>query len=254
MPQQWLVLIVLMFCVPTQYLISKYYTTKGTNFHLQKTFSNLEDTLQLREWVSWPARWVDCAKRIIFDYHSYAEEQKAMEDQMSAAQASLEGDDDDLDDASTSPVKSTAAVRKDLDRRKGFLEESEYFGASRELRAPRNPEVVFHVGQVVKHTSWKYRGVIVSWDVRPKVPQRALSQILPTDKPELKNQPFYTVLIDTRDRVLPQLDYVPRESIEPLYNTVIVHPVITEYFEYYQPDANGRYRMRPWLKEIYPED
>ena len=43
------------------------------------------------------------------------------------------------------------------------------FAASKEPRTPRHPDVVYHVGEVVRSKSRKYRGVIIGWDPRPIV-------------------------------------------------------------------------------------
>lgn len=36
-------------------------------------------------------------------------------------------------------------------------------------RSPRPPQVMYRVGQVVKHKLWGYRGVIIAWDAEAKV-------------------------------------------------------------------------------------
>ena len=41
--------------------------------------------------------------------------------------------------------------------------------ASPEPRMPRSGEVKFHIGQVIRHKKWKYRGVIIGWDNKAKV-------------------------------------------------------------------------------------
>lgn len=41
--------------------------------------------------------------------------------------------------------------------------------ASPEPRMPRSGEVRFHIGQVIRHKKWKYRGVIIGWDNKAKV-------------------------------------------------------------------------------------
>lgn len=46
-----------------------------------------------------------------------------------------------------------------------------YFGfiASPEPRLSRPANVQFHIGQVVHHKKWGYRGVIIGWDPEAKV-------------------------------------------------------------------------------------
>ena len=66
--------------------------------------------------------------------------------------------------------------------------------------------------------------------------------------------PNYAVLVDTRDRLIPQLAYVVQENIEIIDNEPnlrIMHNLVNEYFEAH----NGKqYVMRPKVKKIYPHD
>ena len=43
--------------------------------------------------------------------------------------------------------------------------------------------------------------------------------------------PNYAVLVDTRDRLTPQLAYVVEENINIVHNTRIYHPLVEHYFE-----------------------
>ena len=53
-----------------------------------RTFSSLDEKLQLREWSSWPDKWVRCAKRFIFDYRGLAKDSDQGDED-------IEDDDDD---------------------------------------------------------------------------------------------------------------------------------------------------------------
>ena len=44
-----------------------------------------------------------------------------------------------------------------------------YISGSPEVRSPRPKEVLYRVGQVVRHKKWGYRGVIVGWDATARV-------------------------------------------------------------------------------------
>ena len=42
--------------------------------------------------------------------------------------------------------------------------------------------------------------------------------------PEYRNQPNYSLLVDIRNREMPQTTYVPEENIELIDSTAIMHP------------------------------
>lgn len=50
-----------------------------------------------------------------------------------------------------------------------FQEKNGHFGMSTVPRTPRPKHVKFHVGQVIRHKLWNYRGVIIGWDEKLKV-------------------------------------------------------------------------------------
>lgn len=63
--------------------------------------------------------------------------------------------------------------------------------------------------------------------------------------------PNYAVLVDTRDRLTPQLAYVVEENIDLTPKLRIMHPLVEEFFEAHN---NNKYVMRPKLRRIYPHD
>lgn len=63
--------------------------------------------------------------------------------------------------------------------------------------------------------------------------------------------PNYAVLVDTRDRLTPQVAYVVEENIEPVSKIRILHPLLDTYFEEFDGE---KYLMRPWLRKVYPRD
>lgn len=48
--------------------------------------------------------------------------------------------------------------------------------ASPSVRSPRSDNVQFHVGQVIRHKTHGYRGVIVGWDETVRAPEQWLKQ------------------------------------------------------------------------------
>jgi hypothetical protein len=87
-----------------------------------RTFSSLDDKLQLRDWSLWPERWLQCAKRFIFDYKGFVEEYK------------LENEEAENDDPADilpivrqkTPDKNTRSVMK---KNEGEYDPSVHFGS-----------------------------------------------------------------------------------------------------------------------------
>lgn len=129
-----------------------------------------------------------------------------------------------------------------------FQEKNGHFGMSTVPRTPRPKHVKFHVGQVIRHKLWNYRGVIIGWDEKLKASE-AWTQQNHGDKKHWRNMPNYAILVDIRDRPSSQITYVPEENIELITNTKIVHSILEEYFGEFD---GARYLPRPWLKKVYP--
>ncbi|XP_063840318.1 uncharacterized protein LOC135089050 isoform X1 [Scylla paramamosain] len=124
------------------------------------------------------------------------------------------------------------------------------FGMSPKPRLEHPKEVKWRIGQVVKHHSFGYKGVIIGWDLKAKAPQE---WILSQHKENLhwRDQPNYTLLVDTDGRKIPQIAYVPQENITPLINEEVKHPDLHHYFD----DFDGaQYIPCPWLRAVYPSD
>ncbi|GIZ02243.1 f-box only protein 21 [Caerostris extrusa] len=78
-----------------------------------------------------------------------------------------------------------------------------HFSFSSDHRHTRPPHLIFRIGQVVVHKQSKYRGSS-EW----------LDQMHGSYNKEWRNMPNYSILVDTRDRLTPQLTYVPQVNIE----------------------------------------
>ncbi|XP_033636099.1 uncharacterized protein LOC117297079 isoform X1 [Asterias rubens] len=131
-----------------------------------------------------------------------------------------------------------------------YKDKSGHFAGSVEPRSPRSPKVKFRVGQVIRHKTWGYRGVIVGWDETAKAPEDWIGRMHGSHK-HWRSLPNYSVLVDSRDRSDDQTTYVAEENIEIIKNTKVQHPQVEEYFEKFD---GTRYLARPWLKKIYPHD
>lgn len=222
--QAALQLSLLLLAVPTQYFITRFITAPDTgtrNLAFRRLLSSAEGFrnkyLSLAAWSQWCQDIMSMLRGRRWEY---------------AGQDNPNGE---------SPAVEVLQYKD----KKG------YFGTSPKPREPRPANVMFHVGQVVRHKKWNYRGVIIGWDAKARAPQSWLGKMHPQDKKHWQEQPNYSILVDTRDRLSPQITYVPQENIEVILNTQILHPSLDNYFEYYD---GGQYILRPWLQAIYPQD
>lgn len=126
-----------------------------------------------------------------------------------------------------------------------------FFTESPQIRNERPNEVRYRVGQVVVHKDLGYRGVIVGWDTTAKAPQSWLHKMHQGDQTHWREMPNYSILVDTRDRKIPQKTYEPEENLVLVKNTKVIHPWLDDYFNGFD---GSRYIPRPWLKILYPRD
>lgn len=213
------VAVVLFSCVPLQYIIVQNWgSSESSRSYALKRFIThgtrfYDDYLNLSSWKQWLFNLL----KISSVSHSY-----------------------DSDDVGESPA---VEVMK-------FKQNNGYFASSPDPRNSRSPNIEFRVGQVVIHKIWKYRGVIIGWDDKALAPPNWIEEINKKNK-LWKNMPNYSILVDTRDRLTPQLTYVPQENLEVVKNTKVFHPLIDHYFENFD---GAQYIPRPWLQTLYPLD
>lgn len=131
-----------------------------------------------------------------------------------------------------------------------YRDQNGYFGQSPEPRDTRPPNVRFRVGQVVKHSRWGYKGVIIGWDETARAPDAWIKEMHRENR-GWSRQPNYAILVDTRDRPAPQITYVPQENISVIKHTKVLHPSVDDYFEQFD---GSQYLPRPWLRAIYRRD
>ena len=62
------------------------------------------------------------------------------------------------------------------------------FAKSTIPRSPRQPHVLYRIGQVIRHRKWGYRGVIIGWDPVAKASTEWLDRMHPADKPVSLNE------------------------------------------------------------------
>lgn len=216
---------VLLLAVPVQYLVSQWmFSTESQRSYAIRNLLNEASGLT-EEYFSWKS-WKRWCSRLISNISPYDTKPYS------------EGQDD--------PEGESPAVEV-----MNHMDPNGYFAGSVEPREYRPPEVKYRVGQVIKHKRWGYRGVIIGWDVTAKAPEYWIKSNHPPGKEHWRTQPNYAILVDTRDRLAPQITYVPQENLEIIINMQILHPNIEDYFEKFD---GAQYLPRPWLKAVYPYD
>ena len=70
-----------------------------------------------------------------------------------------------------------------------------------------------------------------------------------------REQPFYHVLVDERDRPGGQSTYVAQENLTTLRGGLqpVEHPLVPQLFTLFDAES-GCYLPRPQLRELYPDD
>lgn len=83
----------------------------------------------------------------------------------------------------------------------------------------------YHIGQIVDHKKFGYRGVIFDVDARFSGTHMWYENVAKSRPP--KDAPWYHVLVDGSDITT----YVAEQNIQPAENTSeISHPLVEEYF------------------------
>ena len=120
------------------------------------------------------------------------------------------------------------------------MERSEFYSASagRRIVAPRNSRARFAIGDVVRHRSFDFRGVIFDIDPVYANSEEWYEQI-PEDLRPDRDQPFYHLLAENEES-----SYVAYVSQQNLLidqdGGPVDHPNVHQLFERF---AGGRYKM-----------
>ncbi|PNF38985.1 hypothetical protein B7P43_G05981 [Cryptotermes secundus] len=137
-----------------------------------------------------------------------------------------------------------------------YREKAGYFATSLEVRNKRPLHLRYRIGQVVKHRTLGYKGVIVGWDLQAKAPESWLQHQYGSSK-ALRNWPHYAVLVDGGDITGSHVTYVVQKQLELMKNTEDVvfeqvrHHETKEKFEYFD---GAQYIPRERLRILYPKD
>uniref|UniRef100_A0A6A7FX20 F-box only protein 21-like isoform X2 n=1 Tax=Hirondellea gigas TaxID=1518452 RepID=A0A6A7FX20_9CRUS len=127
-----------------------------------------------------------------------------------------------------------------------------HFARGVQQRRYRTRLVQYKVGQVVKHTEYGVKGVIIGWDETCLAPRDFIRQSYSTeDVVEVCETANYAVLLDTNDYPHPITHYFAQKYIVPITNTKVEHPSLDRFFDKFD---GSRYLPTSWLAAIYPED
>eukprot|EP01026_Neomeris_dumetosa_P018448 TRINITY_DN17223_c0_g3_i1.p3 TRINITY_DN17223_c0_g3~~TRINITY_DN17223_c0_g3_i1.p3 ORF type:complete len:210 (-),score=21.94 TRINITY_DN17223_c0_g3_i1:299-928(-) len=112
--------------------------------------------------------------------------------------------------------------------------------------------ILHSLGTVLVHKRYEYRGVIYGYDATCRAAEGWIKMMGVDDLPLGRNQPFYHVLVDVRDRPGGQTTYVAQENIIPMQQpTEVDNPIIEELFREFDGE---KYIASNKLRELYPND
>tara|TARA_R110002096_G_scaffold172690_3_gene346535 strand:+ start:2621 stop:2935 length:315 start_codon:yes stop_codon:yes gene_type:complete len=96
-------------------------------------------------------------------------------------------------------------------------------------------KIKFHVGQIIEHNHFGYRGVIYDVDAEFNGTDSWYRSVAKSQPP--KNEPWYHVLVDSSD----DTTYVAERNLLPTSNTAeIDHPLVNAYFSSF---SSNRYNL-----------
>ncbi|CAM6101611.1 unnamed protein product [Calypogeia fissa] len=124
-----------------------------------------------------------------------------------------------------------------------------------ERRTPRPADVLYKVGNVVRHVRFQYPGVIFGWDKVFSLDEEWITAMRIDQLQYGRSQPFYHVLVDQNfwnQNFRNTSMYVAQENIVLAPDAGhILHRDLGMHFLGYR---NGRYILNDYLSHIYPED
>ena len=126
-----------------------------------------------------------------------------------------------------------------------------------ELSRRRRTPPLHELGTVVFHTKYGYRGVVVGYDEQCEQPDEWIEWNGVDQLPGGRQQYFYHVLVDGRDRPGNQATYVAEENLRTpdmrFTSERVLHPMVQTLLvpSTFDGDAHT-YQPRPELRELYP--
>ncbi|KAF2363597.1 Hemimethylated DNA-binding domain [Trinorchestia longiramus] len=127
-----------------------------------------------------------------------------------------------------------------------------YFASSVHQRRYRTGLIYYRVGQVVRHSEYGIKAVIIGWDETCRAPQEFIDEAYSKELAvEVCEKANYAVLLDINDYHSTAVQYFAQQHIELLSNQKVSHPHKERYFSHFD---GSRYLPAPWLAAMYPED
>jgi len=132
-----------------------------------------------------------------------------------------------------------------------------WFGSSTKPRRIHPHTVKYKVGDVVRYRDFGLTCAVVAWDTVLRAPEEWVKLVYGEDADYISEQPHYTLVCDAREVEMEEeeVQYVSQEEIARVEDraTRIISAYIDQFFDGFN-ERTGRYKMRRWLKRIYPRD
>ena len=121
------------------------------------------------------------------------------------------------------------------------MDRSQFYSpqAGRQIEAPRHAEARFAIGDVVRHRTFDFRGVV--FDIDPVFANsEEWYDAIPAEMRPRRDQPFYHLLAENDDSAY--VAYVSQQNLlGDSAGGPVDHPSVPQLFEDF---AAGRYRLR----------
>lgn len=140
-----------------------------------------------------------------------------------------------------------------------YRQNLKHFAESSKLRSPRPDDVLYRVGQVVKHKKYDdLYGVIIGWDEKVSAPNTWIERNYGQGKDDQEirqtfaSRPHYLILVDERSQnKYREKAYVVESEIEIVESIQVKHRALPSYFDHFNGD---QYLPKKYLKTVYPHD
>mmetsp|Transcript_10117 Transcript_10117/g.23066 ORF Transcript_10117/g.23066 Transcript_10117/m.23066 type:complete len:283 (-) Transcript_10117:79-927(-) len=152
--------------------------------------------------------------------------------------------------APSSPAKSTPPARASPNALSDDV--TTQAGGNEEAVHVSSHAVNFDLGQCFLHHKYNYRGVIIGYDTTCQQSESWIRSMSVDSLKYGRDQPFYHVLPDIRDRPGAQITYVAQENIViDTPSEALQHPIIDDMFSHFDADV-GRFQPADDLRAKYP--
>ena len=203
------------------------------------------------------------AKRYVDDWlHWYREWQEWFDDVLPPSEDDYDTYDDDYEERVEDVRGGGGPVQFHVDLGDGlpFIAENDtrgFFGSSSKPRRIRPAKVTFKVGQVLYQSYTGLHCVVVGWDKTLNAPRVWIEAAYGEFEDEVVDQPHYVMLCDMREveNVEDEFQYSAQDELKRPRNgdRRILSAFLDHFFDGFD-EKTRRYRMRPWLRKIYPRD